>query len=314
MKKIHFICVMALAMVSQTMWAQFHQDTIGPLLGEINYNQGTPYNNYCPILAGDQNRRSVTGCVATAMAQVMRYYRYPACGVGEAIYTSSNGAATFYFAEHPFDWNNMLEDYESQHYNSTQADAVADLMLACGASINMMYSADGSGTFCDKAHIALKNTFGYSSAMYVEARGNELENLLEYDWQYTMMENLDNGWPVIFAGTAKSGGHCFVVDGYTVDADDNAWFHINWGWGGIGNNWCRIHNFSNEPSDNYTSFDARMVYNIHPDNWTAVENVEGQQFGFNPNAPVYNLLGMRIENDRMIHGQIYVQQGVKFIW
>lgn len=282
-----------------TALAQSRQDTVGPLLGNIKFNQGAPYNNNCPILAGEQNRRSVTGCVATAMAQVMRYYQFPACGEGEATYTGSNGAATFRFSEHPFDWNNILEDYESQRYTSAQASAVANLMLACGASINMQYSADGSGSYCDRALTALKNHFSYSSEIrHVSVTGIDTEDRLLNDWQYTMMENLDKGWPIIFAGTAKSGGHCFIVDGYTVDADDNTWFHINWGWGGHGDNWCLITNFSSDPADNYTSYDCRMVYNIHPDNWTGVENVETK----------HNKAQKRIEDGQLI----ILKNGVRY--
>ncbi len=287
--------------------AQSSQDTVGPLLGNINFNQGVPYNNNCPVLAGEQNRRSVTGCVATAMAEVMRYFQYPACGTGEATYTSSNGAATFKFAEHPFDWNNILEDYDAQRYNSTQAAAVANLMLACGASINMQYSADGSGSFCDRAATALTTHFGYSSEIrHLEVTGVDTEDRLLNDWQYAIMDNLDHGWPVIFAGTAKSGGHCFVVDGYTIDGNDQSWFHINWGWGGAGNNWCLITNFASDPAENYTAYDCRMVFNIRPANWTGVENVpedhdkaqkrmENGQLIIIKNGVRYNALGMMVE-------------------
>ena len=124
-------------------------DSVGPLLGNIKYDQGEPYNRKCPVL--NNEGRSVTGCVATAMAQVMRFYQHPSCGTGTSSYTGSSGAVTYNFSQHPFNWSLILENYSSQSYTNAQAEAVAELMLACGASVNMKYSADGSGSNADKA-------------------------------------------------------------------------------------------------------------------------------------------------------------------
>lgn len=295
-------------------------DTVGPLLRNIRYGQDAPYNNDCPRL--NNEGRSVTGCVATAMAQVMRYYKHPACGTGICRYTGRSGEVEFDLSAHPFDWTNMLAEYHYGNYTAAQANAVANLMLACGASVNMSYSADGSGSNADKACLALKNNFDYPKAKWFEttiADEEMRQDILVDDWAWTLRDNFDAGHPAIYAGSSGSGitGHCFVADGYTIDAAGNTYFHINWGWEGIGDGWFLITNFQSSPDDvNYSAYRNTMVVDIYPEGWTAVENVEkdAPQVGFNPNLPVYNLLGMQISNDRMIHGQIYVQQGVKFVW
>ena len=287
-------------------------DTIGPLLGGIMYDQGTPYNDLCPSLNGEG--KSVTGCVATAMAQVMRYYKFPAVGHGSSSYTSSQGAVTYNFDNHPFDWDNMLETYTRSNYSLQQGQAVATLMLACGASVNMTYSADGSGAQTDKAQAALKNYFYYSNAKLAETTD---QNVLVNDWVYTIQENLDNGRPVIYAGSSGSfAGHCFVVDGYTIDAEGTYWFHCNWGWSGLDNDWYKITNFA-PPSDgtgnNYSGYRNSMVYNIYPDGGTAVEEVT-HSMEIDANMPIYNIFGVQVRADQLQHGNIYIQNGQKIIF
>nr|MBR6146233.1 C10 family peptidase [Paludibacteraceae bacterium] len=89
--------------------AAYQTIVVGPLLDDIEFDQGTPYNDKCPII---NNARAITGCVATAMAEIMRYWKYPAVGKGSTTYTGSKGAQTYNFADHPFDWNNMLPTYK----------------------------------------------------------------------------------------------------------------------------------------------------------------------------------------------------------
>lgn len=249
--------------------------TVGPLLGNINFNQGTPYNNMCPIING---RRAVTGCVATAMAQVMRYYKFPAVGTGTFTYTGgSEGATTFVLDDHPFDWANMLPTYDFVTYTGTQADAVANLMLACGASLNMNYSADGSGANTAKVDGLLKNNFHFDREVaYIStANSSDPEQDIEYWGEDAVRPNIDNGWPLIFAGYPALGqtGHCFVIDGYKEE-NELYYYHVNWGWGGAGNSWCLLTRLEDVEGNNYSGHNLQMVYNIHPTNWQAVENVE----------------------------------------
>ena len=251
-------------------------DAVEPLLGNINYDQGTPYNNKCPYLNGG---RAVTGCVATAMAQVMRYYRYPANGTGTFTYTGGNdGARTINLEDYPFDWDNMLEEY--QHgYTTKQADAVATLMLVCGASLSMNYSKDGSGANLAKMDGLLKNNFGYSkNVQFISTLNSSNPEETIYYWgEDVVRPELAAGHPLIFAGFPAMGqtGHCFVIDGYAV-MDGEYYYHVNWGWGGVGNCYCLLTNLQEPGGDNYSGYNLQMVYYIYP-TLQDVESVEAEE-------------------------------------
>ena len=280
-------------------------DAVSPLLGNIIYDQGVPFNNLCPIING---RRAVTGCVATAMAQIMRYYSYPSVGTGSVTYTGSNGAATLNLADYDFDWSLILNDY-TKSYTAAQGEAVAKLMLACGASINMNYSADGSGSFINKAMKSLKDYFGYSKDIeYYDSTGDyDPEGLIEYDWVFTIRENHQKGYPVMYAGSPASGksGHAFVIDGYKV-IDGIYYYHVNWGWSGAFNGYYLILNLKPE-NENYAGYGCDMVVNIHPEGWTAdVEDVVVPQL----NNKIYNLLGVEVDEN---YKGIVIKNGQKYI-
>ena len=251
-------------------------DAVEPLLGNINYNQGAPYNNKCPYLNGG---RAVTGCVATAMAQVMRYYQYPAHGTGTFTYTGGDdGAKTINLEDYPFDWENMLEEY--QHgYTSVQADAVATLMLVCGASLSMNYSKDGSGANAAKIDGLLKNNFGYSkNAQFISTQNSSNPDETIYYWgEDVVRPELAAGHPMIFAGfpAINQTGHCFVIDGYKV-IDGEYYYHVNWGWGGYGNSYCLLTKLQ-YGTDNYSGYNLQMVYYIYPNNWQGIEDIEAEE-------------------------------------
>ena len=252
-------------------------DSVGPLLGKIEYDQTTPYNDLCPIINGG---RAVTGCVATAMAQIMRYWKHPRVGTGEATYTSSSGAATYVFSQHPFDWDNMLEQYTYSvtgypKYNDTQATAVANLMLACGASVNMNYEKDASGSNIQNSYNALRTYFGYSQNMkYYESDSPNWE-----DWTENLQEQFDKGLPVLYAGTATSGGHAFVLDGYKIEpisSGTRTMFHVNWGWSGHYNGWYLLRKLQPD-GDNYSNTNQRVIIDIRPVYPEAIEQTAANE-------------------------------------
>lgn len=244
-------------------------DSVSPLLGKINYGQNAPYNNKCPII---NNARAVTGCVATAMAQLMRYYTFPQVGTGNVTYTGGDsGAKTINLVDYPFDWANILADYSRESYTAAQGDAVASLMLACGAALNMQYSADGSGINTKFVPNVMKNNFGFDPSIgFLDYTQNP--EYLDLDGVYVIREECQKGHPVIFAGFPSSGksGHCFVIDGYKVINGDY-YYHVNWGWDGSMNGYYLIHNL--KPSDeSYSGYGCTMVYNIFPTGWTDIND------------------------------------------
>ena len=132
--------------------------SVAPLLGSICWDQDAPYYNACPLYRGE---RCVTGCVATAMAMILKYYEYPVKGKGTHSYKTPNGIeCSFDYGNTTFDWNNMLPQY-SGTYTAEQADAVAQLMLACGVAVDMQYSPSSSGAYSYQVGQALIDYFGY---------------------------------------------------------------------------------------------------------------------------------------------------------
>lgn len=191
---------------------------IAPML-KTKWDQNTPYNRYCP-------NATPTGCVATAMAQVMKYYRWPEQAGANASFSyewrgGSIPVLAADFSNYKFDWDNMLDRYVS--YTDAQVEAVAKLMQACGYSVEMGYSASGSGAFNEAVGHALVKYFNYDQGMH-----NEIRDLYtSAEWDKMIYDNLKDFGPIVYWGTG-SVGHCFVCDGY----QGNGYFHFNWGWSG----------------------------------------------------------------------------------
>lgn len=204
--------------------AKASRQAISPLC-KTTWDQAAPYNNLCPTKNGT---RTYTGCVATAMAQVMKYHEYPAKGVGSNSYTWNNQTLSMNFASTTFDWNNMLNTYASSSSGtSAQRTAIATLMKACGYAVNMTYGVDsdgGSGATSFDITPALVNNFSYDKATHTEFR----DYYSETEWEDMIYDNLKNVGPVVYCGASNQGGHCFVCDGYNT----SGYFHINWGWSG----------------------------------------------------------------------------------
>lgn len=212
-----------LAEVRQWRAERANSAAVAPLLGGIKWNQGAPYNNMCPLYDG--TNRSVTGCVATAMAQVMMYYQYPkelkttikaynTQTYGIQIPEISSGAT--------YDWDNMLPDYSKSDYNSAQADAVAKLMYHCGAAVKMDY---GPSSRANVTPTILATYFGYDADLMQDLT----RTVFTLQQWMTLIDNeLKAKRPILYSGQASDEGHEFVCDG----SDGKGLYHINWGWGG----------------------------------------------------------------------------------
>ena len=213
----------------------YGKDVVAPFL-KTQWNQHTPFNNFCPIMEG-QELHSVTGCVATALAQIMAYWKYPKEARGSCYYSWNPTATSPSYkyggnlTGHVYDWDNMLDSYEGS-YTEAQANAVARLLNDVGISMKMVYNSTNSNPHGDIAW-SLTKFFGYDpdsirtivrdiDTLYVKPDA-EFDNLLK--------KELDAGRPV-YLGTAvgKSIGttHAVVLDGYT----DEDYFHLNFGWSG----------------------------------------------------------------------------------
>ena len=216
---------------------------VAPLM-QTKWNQDYPYNMLCP-------GGSVTGCVATAMAQIMKYWNYPEHGIGSHSYTHATyGVLSADFQSTTYNWTNMTNTY---HNSSTYAQklAVATLMYHCGVSVNMNYSPDASSAGSAVVAEALKNYFNYSSETAYYTRSEYNDNV----WISMLKADLDLGRPIWYSGTGSGGGHAFVFDGY----NSNNYFHVNWGWGGTCNEYYVINNLN--PGPGGTGSGAYGIYN-----------------------------------------------------
>lgn len=195
---------------------------INPLIA-TRWGQDEPYNALCPELNG---KRSVTGCVATAMAQVIRHHQWPAQARGSVKYAwqaGGNDTIRQDMSEYTFDYSLMTPTYGAES-TEAQKNAVATLMVAAGKSVEMNYSPVESGASSDKIAGALLNNFDYDKGVWNAYR--DYYPLSE--WENIIYGELAQGRPVLYRGSGSGGGHAFVVDGYSNDG----FFHLNWGWSG----------------------------------------------------------------------------------
>ncbi len=204
---------------------------IAPLC-KTEWDQGDPYYLMCPTRnINGATYYCVTGCLATAMAQIMKVHEWPTTGTGSYTYNYQDGyyggtySASSNFAEHTYDWANMLDIYDIDGtYTKAEANAVAQLMYDCGVSVSMSYSPQASGAVGVIVPNSLATYFGYDKAMQHIFR----KNYLLADWNGIAYKEISEGRPTLITGSNSTGGHAFVCDGY----DKDGYFHINWGWGG----------------------------------------------------------------------------------
>lgn len=243
-----------------------------PKVGQLmtcKWNQRGPYNNLCP--KDKDGQRSVTGCVATAMAQILYFHR-------EKMVTETQAPIPGYETwSHrirvdgipegsPLDWDNMKDNGGS---SITQETAVAQLMLYCGVSVEMDYTSSSSGAQIGDVPEAMVNYFGMSPTARWIWRG---EDYTDTEWDALVYSDLAAGRPVYMGGyTSDGGGHAFVCDGY----DGNRRYHINWGWGGSSDGYYMLTNLTpgqqgvggNDDGHGYSS-GPNIVIGIEPLNYT----------------------------------------------
>ena len=207
---------------------------VGPLM-TTEWDQLDPYNMLLPLSNGGD--RLYTGCVATAMAQVLNYYKVPEHGVGQRTiyypqYDTSGSAITATFEDDYYDWDNMLDNYAVQPYNDAQAQAVALLMRDCGVAADMQYGGyqeSGSGAYSTDAAEGLRTYFGLTDATCYERDGYNGPGYSDQDWMDMVFTALSEDGPIYYGGSSYySGGHAFVLHGYNAQG----MVYVNWGWSG----------------------------------------------------------------------------------
>ncbi|GHV09943.1 hypothetical protein FACS1894162_1840 [Bacteroidia bacterium] len=209
------------------------RSSIAPLI-QTQWDQNTPYNNLCPLVPNGKpnaGQKTITGCAATALAQIIKFHQYPTSyNFSNSYTTTSLGISINETFSGTYDWANMINTYDAYNYSSTvaQNDAVAALMYHCGVAVDMDYNtgADGgssASTFSPAA--ALTQKFDYDPNLQYYSR----DFYTEAEWVNLLKTDLNTGLPLLYGGQSNSnGGHQFICDGYDI----NDYFHFNWGWNG----------------------------------------------------------------------------------
>lgn len=224
---------------------------IAPML-TCHWNQGGPYNMSCPIDPAT-GTRCLTGCVATAMAQVMYYHRSHSINYTTAVIP---GYTTYTQQIHVnaipagsvINWENMIDEY-GPNATESQKQAVANLMKYCGTAVEMDYAADASSASLSGIANSLPEYFNYSFRRKEISRSA----FSDEDWEELMYSELSASRPVIYSGNNGDIGHAFVLDGY----DGSGFYHINWGWGGTSDGYFRL--TATDVSDNLLPYSISQM-------------------------------------------------------
>lgn len=224
-----------------------NKPAISPIV-ETQWNQSTPYNNQAPQYYGT---RCLTGCVATAMAQVMNHARWPQSSTTSIpSYKTNNQIGEL--ASLPattFNWNVLAAGSGSSYETE-----VAKLMRYCGQAVKMNYGTGGSSAPSSNVAPAFSNYFGYTSARLINRNSYSI-----YEWDEMIYNEIANNRAVYYDGQSTGGGHAFVVDGY----DGNGLFHINWGWGGYCDGYFKLSVLNPYSNNGYGASSSRDGYSMY---------------------------------------------------
>ncbi len=248
-----------------------------PALMHTRWNQSDPYNKLCPYDTV-HGGRAVVGCVATAIAQIMKYWNYPTFGQGSHSYEHysmwhygfSLGTISADFANTTYHWNLMPNSLNMSSFTINQ-DAVALISFHCGVAVDMMYglsSEGGSGAYSHKLLTALPQYFKYDESLSAAYRYYYTDSA----WSALLDEELAVGQPIYYTGSDSTGGHAFVLDGSDLDGR----YHFNWGWGGYGDGFYALNNLA--PGSGGAGGNATYSFNQNQDIIRGIRPGQEEQF------------------------------------
>ncbi len=211
--------------------------TVGPFVLS-RWDQNFPYNELCPDRShcdppnqGGSGGHVYAGCVATAMGQLMNYYKYPLQGANAHCYSSAWGTLCSTYSDSTYNWNEMPNQLTGSNM------PVASLLYQLAIAVNMGWGCDGSGAFSYSVPNALRMYFGYANTTYLYER----INYTQQQWETMIKNQHDQKNPLYYSGQSSSGGHAFICDGYKVVGTTTT-YHFNWGWSGSNDGWFDINN------------------------------------------------------------------------
>ena len=225
---------------------------VSPLIS-ANWNQDYSWNTYCPSDGSGPGGYVYAGCVAVAMAQVMKYWEHPAQGSGShSYYCSPYGTLSADFENTTYNWSSMS--------NSSPTNAARELLYHCGIAVEMEYSPYGSGAWVGggypSAITAMETFFDYDNSASFKLKNSYSDT----EWASLLRTNLDNGRPLVYRGMDGNYGHAFNLDGY----QGTSYFHFNWGWDGSYNGYYYLNDLTPGWGNDFTD-DQGGIFNLYPD-------------------------------------------------
>lgn len=277
---------------------------VNPIV-QSKWGQGWGYNEYCPSMDGNH---VVVGCVATAMAQIIRYWEYPRVGFGSSSYRHSYyGRQTVYHDSVIYDYSNMPLEVHYWDIDQTEINAISLLSYHCGVSVSMNYQnpnyTSGSGASLNDVPEGLSH-FGYVDSYHLVK-----DHYPETEWKAILMNELDHGRPMVYQGFAQSGGgHAFVCDGYRNNGEK---FHFNWGWDGYQDGY-----FTLSDMNSYVLNQAAVI-NIHPSGIASLHDTlycapDGRGDGSSWSSPTSNISAASQLRGIYHSGCIWVKEGTYY--
>lgn len=258
---------------------------VAPLL-TTTWDQLQYYNYYCPAVAGGSGGKAPTGCVATTMGQIMKYYNFPATGIGSYSFNDSRyGQLSANFGATTYNFANMKAKATFSSYKE-----IATLLYHAGVSVNMNYAVDGSGAQSESVPLAMSKYFNYDNSTIGIAY---LENYSPTEWEALLKSELDAKRPLYYSGSDPTSGHAWVCDGYS-SSGGYTMFHMNWGWSGSANGYFSIGALNSGNGD--FNLGNAVVYGIKPGNpnllvrFTDLDQNNLVQYG-----PTFNINGSVIK-------------------
>ncbi|MBI5219459.1 MAG: C10 family peptidase [Bacteroidia bacterium] len=237
--------------------------TVTPLI-LAQWDQGFPYSAQCPADAAGDGGHVYTGCVAVAMAQVMKYYNYPVSGTGSYTHsTFANGGygnQTVNFANQTYSWYQMPYSCNTSVYY----DEVAKLMFHVGVAVHMHWGTDGSSSQTSLIASGLQTYYKYDHSITTLSKASYSETA----WKTLLKNSLDIGRPLVYAGSGATSGHAWNCDGYQGNTGSEE-FHMNWGWGGYNDGFFTLDNLyapasPGQPAESLMN-NQQIVANIFPE-------------------------------------------------
>lgn len=275
-----------------------HTPVVAPLL-ETHWNQESPYNASCPMWF---SKPTMVGCVPLAMAQIMRYHRWPVVGKDSITYYCKElmRDLSVNFSKARYDYDKMPEELNSQS-REEEISQVSKFLYDCGLALQAEFWTTETSALTSHVDEALVKYFRYDEDIKVLYRQSDTAH-----WEAVIRQELDEGRPVYYSGKGTNGGHAFVCDGY----DSNGMFHFNFGWGGKYDGYYWLSHIGNDKI-NYSD-KQQILYNIKPNQEIVDIPAVDYHSNHKDDDVIYDIAGRPVGNKSLVKG-IYILNGRKFL-